>query len=353
MKRYLSTVIILAAAVGLLPAIPVCLGGKSAESSHAAEKPEQSAEDTSEAAEESADSEPEAEETAGYEYSGEPYKVLDVSTGEVLEVPERDYVIGAVCAEMPASFSEEALKAQAVAAHTYAERQRMRERQSPTAELNGADFSNDTSKYQGYFTQEQAKQYFGDRFDESYAKISAAADEVLPYLITYNDEPIISAFHSMSSGRTESAENAWGASVDYLVPVDSSYDVYAPKYMEDVRYEKDVLRNKLETAFEGVTLGDDMTSWLSIGQVSDSGTVLTATVGDKTVSGNDVRTALSLRSPCFEVKFDGDAAIITTKGYGHGVGMSQYGANAMASQGSTWQDIISHYYPACEIVSLY
>lgn len=102
MKRYLSTVIILAAAVGLLPAIPVCLGGKSAESSHAAEKPEQSAEDTSEAAEESADSEPEAEETAGYEYSGEPYKVLDVSTGEVLEVPERDYVIGAVCAEMPA-----------------------------------------------------------------------------------------------------------------------------------------------------------------------------------------------------------------------------------------------------------
>lgn len=124
----------------------------------------------------------------------------------------------------------------------------------------------------------------------------------------------------MSSGRTESAENAWGASVDYLVPVDSSYDVYAPKYMEDVRYEKDVLRNKLETAFEGVTLGDDMTSWLSIGQVSDSGTVLTATVGDKTVSGNDVRTALSLRSPCFEVKFDGDAAVITTKGYGHGVG---------------------------------
>ena len=72
-----------------------------------------------------------------------------------------------------------------------------------------------------------------------------------------------------------------------------------------------------------------------------------------TVSGNDVRTALSLRSPCFEVKFDGDAAVITTKGYGHGVGMSQYGANAMASQGSTWQDILSHYYPACEIVSLY
>lgn len=348
MKSCISTVFVLALAVSVIPAVPVFMGGKAEKEPNPPKAEEVKAETKAEITE----TPTKAENELTYTYASEPYKVLDVSTGEVMEVSERDYVIGAVCAEMPASFCDEALKAQAAAAHTYAERQRMRERENPTAELGGADFSNDTSKYQGYFTQEQARQYFGESFDESYSKISTAADEVLPYLITYNDEPIISAFHSMSAGMTESAENAWGSAVDYLIPVDSSYDMYAPKYMEDVRYERDVLKNKLETAFDGVNLGEDITKWLAVEQVSESGTVLTASVGDRKVSGNDIRTALSLRSPSFEVKYDGDAVIITTKGYGHGVGMSQYGANAMASQGSTWQEIIGHYYPNCEIMEL-
>lgn len=348
MKNCISTVFVLALAVSVIPAVPVFMGGRTEKE----QLPPRAAEAKAETEAEAETTEAEAKAVLPYTYASEPYKVLDVSTGEVMEVSERDYVIGAVCAEMPASFCDEALKAQAAAAHTYAERQRMRERENPTAELGGADFSNDTSKYQGYFTQEQARQYFGESFDESYAKISAAADEVLPYLITYNDEPIISAFHSMSAGKTESAENAWGSAVDYLIPVDSSYDMYAPKYMEDVRYERDVLKNKLETAFEGINLGDDITKWLAVEQVSESGTVLTASAGDRKVSGSDIRTALSLRSPSFEVKYDGEGVIITTKGYGHGVGMSQYGANAMASQGSTWQEIIEHYYPNCEITEL-
>ena len=134
--------------------------------------------------------------------SEQPYKVLEVSTGEILEVPVRDYVIGAVCAEMPASFHSEALKAQAAAAHTYAERQRMHEQKFPTPELCGADFSTDVSQYQGYYTKEQAKQFFGADFEKNYQRISDAADEVMDYVITYNDEPIISAFHSMSPGMT-------------------------------------------------------------------------------------------------------------------------------------------------------
>jgi stage II sporulation protein D len=143
-------------------------------------------------------------------FSDKPYKVLDTESGQVMEVSVRDYVIGAVCAEMPASFGEEALKAQAVAAHTYAERQRLRESESPTPELMGVDFSDDTSKYQGFFTKEEIKERFGDRFERDYGKISAAADEVLPYILTYDEAPIIAAFHSMSAGFTESAENAWG-----------------------------------------------------------------------------------------------------------------------------------------------
>ena len=283
--------------------------------------------------------------------SDEPYKVLDVATGEILEVPVREYVIGAVCAEMPASFHSEALKAQAVAAHTYAERQRMHEREAPTSELMGADFSNDTARYQGYFTEAQAKKVLGADFEKNYSRISECADEVIDYIITYKDEPIISAFHSMSSGMTESAENVWGTAVDYLVPVDSEYDLNAPKYTDEIRYSREVMQYKLENAFQGVVLGENMVGWLVVREVSDQGTVLHADVGNMSVTGNDVRNALSLRSPCFEVKYEGDEAVITTKGFGHGVGMSQYGANSMAAEGRTWQEILEHYYTGCEITS--
>ncbi|MDE7105180.1 MAG: stage II sporulation protein D [Ruminococcus sp.] len=279
----------------------------------------------------------------------EAYKVLDITSGQVLEVPVRDYVIGAVCAEMPAVFEEEALKAQAVAAHTYAERQHLLENDNPTPELSGADFSNDTSKYQGYFTESQIKHYFGENYEEYYNKISNAVDEVLPYIITNNEQPIIAAFHSMSSGITESAENVWGAEVDYLVPVDSSYDKSAPRYTEEVSIDKAFLKNSLETYFSDINLGDDINEWIIPAEISDSGMVLTALVGGKTVTGNDIRTALELRSADFEIEYTDEKAIITTRGFGHGVGMSQYGANAMAEKGSSWQEILNHYYTNCEI----
>lgn len=328
MKRYFYTLLLIAFSVVILPALPVFF------SDSAVAVPEISAE---------------INRKEKSSYKGEPYKVLDVSTGEVMEVDERTYVIGAVCAEMPATFAEDALKAQAVSAHTYAERQRLRERANPTPELCGADFSNDTNKYQGYFTESQALQYYGDNFKTYYEKISSAVDDVLPYVITYNDEPIISAFHSMSSGKTESAENAWGMPVDYLIPVDSSSDTSAPRYIDTVKYEKETLRQLLAEKFSGVILSDDFTSWIRINEVSESGTVLSAMVGDMKVSGNDIREALALRSACFEISFENETLTVTTRGFGHGVGMSQYGANAMANEGKTWREILLHYYPDCEI----
>ena len=277
------------------------------------------------------------------------YRVLDVSTGEIMEVSKKDYVIGAVCAEMPATFEEEALKAQAVTAHTYAERQCLREKENPTPELCGADFSNDTNKYQGYFTLNQAKQFYKDNFDIYYTKISEAVSEVWDYTIYYEDEPIVAAFHSMSNGKTESAENVWGSDVAYLQSVDSSQDTSAPKYLDEVEYEVDVVKNKLTQTYPNIVLDEDYTKWFEIKELSEAGTVLSIRVGDMEISGTDLRSVLLLRSASFEVKCEDNKITFTTKGYGHGVGMSQYGANAMAQEGKTWEQILAHYYPECTI----
>lgn len=348
MKKYFPFILLFAASVIAIPAIPVYLNGKSENSA-----PDCSASEYDDRSGSGSDSEP-SEEIRDENNNASPassgtYKVLDVSSGEVIEISAEEYVIGAVCAEMPATFEPEALKAQAVAAHTYAERQRLKELENPDPELCGAYFSNDTSKYQGYFTINQAKQYFGENFEVNYNKIKTACDEVCKFIITYEDEPIISAFHSMSPGKTESAENVWGASVEYLVPVDSSFDTSAPKYLEETRYEKSVLQSKLASSFPDAVLGDDFTKWITVAEVSDSGTVLKADAGGKIVSGNDIRTALALRSACFEIKYEGEEAVFITKGYGHGVGMSQYGANSMASEGKSWREILDHYYPGCTI----
>ncbi|MCR5600462.1 MAG: stage II sporulation protein D [Ruminococcus sp.] len=337
MKKLIAAALLLAASVTVLPAVPACISGDS-HISAASRSPEDEAAAPALKVKNPKES-----------FSPKPYKVLDTVSGQVIEVPVRDYVIGAVCAEMPASFEPEALKAQAVAAHTYAERQRMRRGDSSAAELNGADFSNDPSKYQGYYTKEQAREHLGDSFAESYQKIAAAVDEVLPYIITYDDTPIIAAFHSMSSGFTESAENAWGAPVEYLVEVDSRSDLTAPKFREEKRFTIDEMKTSLEAAFPDVTLSEDTDAWLVPQTISDAGTVLTASVGDRTVTGNDIRTALSLRSAAFDVRCECGEFVITTKGFGHGVGMSQYGANAMAADGRNWREILQHYYPSCTI----
>ncbi|MBQ8960385.1 MAG: stage II sporulation protein D [Ruminococcus sp.] len=328
MKRDLLSLVIIAVSAAGIPALPAVISGD--EQPGTPEIREFSDLDT-------------------VEEAPEPYRVLDTATGEVTEVPVRDYVIGAVCAEMPAAFEEEALKAQAAAAHTYAERLRLRRLSSPDPELKGADLSNDTSKYQGYLTLDQIRTYYGEDFDEYYEKVSRAADEVLPYIITYEDEPIISAFCSMSSGMTESAENAWGEAVDYLVPVESPQDVNAPRFLEEAQFSQEVLREKLSSAFGEPDLSGDMGDWVKILQVSPSGTVLRASVGGIDVTGGELRTALGLRSAAFDWSVQGGTAVFTTKGYGHGVGMSQYGANAMAQAGSTWQEIIAHYYPGCTV----
>ena len=126
-------------------------------------------------------------------------------------------------------------------------------------------FSNDPAEYQAFFTENQAKQYYGAQFDTYYATIAEAVDEVLPYLLTYEEEPIIAAFCSMSAGQTESAETVWGQAVPYLVPVDSAADESAPHFLEEVSFSKDDLQKAMKTiAPKAKFPADQPESWLTV-----------------------------------------------------------------------------------------
>lgn len=287
----------------------------------------------------------ETEETE--EITGKNYRVLDMETGEILEISVRDYLIGAVGAEMPVSFEEEALKAQTVAAHTYAERQAELSDRRP--ELNGADFSDDASQYQAFYTKEELQKLYSDRFEEYYEKLETCVDAVLNEILIYQDEPIIAAFHAMSGGKTESAKNVWGSEIIYLQSVDSSPDREAPQFEQEVSYTAEEVKTMLTASREGLFLGTDVEHWFGEPECSEAGTVMQIAVGTSIFTGQELRNIFSLRSAIFTVEYEDGNFIFTTKGYGHDVGMSQYGANAMAKNGANYQEILYYYYPETEL----
>ncbi len=352
MKSYISAAAIFAALLVTIPAAPLAVtelrASAGSEPAAAVYKTDESDKNDEKQTDKPKEDEDNDKDNKKEKSKQEAFKVLDITTGKVEEISVYDYIVGAVCAEMPATFEPEALKAQAVAAHTYAQRQKEKALTSPDKELNGAYFSNDSSKYQAYFTANQAKQYYGDNYEQYIKKIREAVSDVEDEILVYENEPIIAAFHSMSSGTTESAENVWGSKVEYLIPVESDYDTEAPKYMEEYEYTADEVKERLENAFDGIKLGDKPEEWFSDVSKSKSNTVLEIKAGNLTVTGQQIRAALSLRSASFDIEYD-DGFKITTRGYGHCVGMSQYGANSMAKDGKTYKEILEHYYPNTEL----
>lgn len=281
------------------------------------------------------------------------FKVLDCQTNTVFDISARDYVIGVICAEMPASFEQEALKAQAVASYTYAVRQTLDEIEKPTQELFGANFSDDPQKYQAFYTDEEIHHALGENYDEYYSKISEAVDSVFGQVIIYNEEPIVAAFHAMSSGKTESSQNIWGQQLDYLVAVESAGDEQCEGFALQYTFTAEQMRDLITQNVEGADLSGEPEQWLQIVCVSDSKTVLQINVGNVPLTGTQLRSILNLRSAAFDVAYSQENGfVITTYGFGHGVGMSQFGANEMAKNGYTYNQILSHYYPQTKIAKI-
>lgn len=282
------------------------------------------------------------------------FKLLLTDSGKVVELSASDYIKGVVAAEIPMDYETEAIKAQAVAAHTYALRMRDVQKSGEDSSLNGADFSDDPSRFQAYVSREEFNKMYGDKAEEYWKKCSDAVDEVIGKVMLYEEQPIAAAFHSTSSGKTESAEVVWGNAFAYLVPVESTEDESAPGYLYEKKMTYAEVEEALKKAYPDIVLGGEKADLFKIEKTSESGTVTEAKVGSMTLSGVQIRSALSLRSAGFTVSYqeDGDSYTFKTKGLGHGVGMSQYGANEMASSGKKYEEILKHYYTGIELADL-
>ena len=278
------------------------------------------------------------------------YNVYCCESGEIQEIPVRDYILGAVAAEMPISFEPEALKAQAVAAHTYAERQRLSA--AGREELHGADFSDDPAKFQAFLTEDELRERWGTHFDVNHARLSTIVDEVVETVLTYEDEPIIAAFHAMSTGHTDAAGTVWGAEIAYLQGVESPADKDAPQFEQTVEFSPDETGDRLQKAHPALHLDSEPETWFGEPTVSEGETVLSIPVADGLFTGQELRSLFDLRSAAFTVRYEKNRFVFTTHGFGHNVGMSQYGANVMAKSGKTYQEILAYYYPSAVLTAL-
>ncbi|HMM20890.1 MAG TPA: stage II sporulation protein D [Selenomonadales bacterium] len=270
---------------------------------------------------------------------------------QIVEMTLEDYVKGVVAAEMPAEFELEALKAQAVAARTYAVKNMTLFGGSGVAEHPGADVSTDIRQGQAWLGPAQLKNRWGPfQFDRYWNKISQAVEETRGLVVTYNGEPINAVFHSTSGERTASAKEVWGFDYPYLQSVECTWDKKSPRYNETKDYTFAELEQRLGADCGVVSaIQSGSADVARILDHTESGRVDKVRIGSKIISGIDIRQKLELRSANFSIELKPDRLVFTSIGYGHGVGMCQYGANGMAKEGRDYRQILTYYYKGVAI----
>lgn len=293
-----------------------------------------------------------AERTGAQYRISEPFVIYDLATQRLCRVNQRDYLIGAVCAEMPPDFHTEALKAQAVAAHSYAIFEKKQQETNPDPANFGGDFTVDTANWKRYVPRQAVEERFGERFEQWYPKIEAAVDAVLDQMLVYEGEAVVAAYHSMSNGHTEAASNVWQGSAPYLVAVESPGDLLAPDFEVTIQIPASQVRQALLAAHPALDLSGPPEEWFGAETRSDSGYMTEIWVGGAPLAGQELRRLLGLRSTSLEIHCSGEMFTFVSTGYGHGVGLSQYGADYLARQGMDYREILAHYYPGTELLQM-
>lgn len=260
--------------------------------------------------------------------------LLNESDGSIKNVNIEDYIIGVVAAEMPASFEPEALKAQAVAARTYAMYKK---------ETRNLDYDLIIgTKDQAYQTNEELLKKWGVSFFKNYLKVRDAVLATEGEILTYNGQTINAFYFSMSNGYTENVESVFKSDLPYLKSVPSTWDNESIKNYEFTKtISKEDFCKSLEISCDNIKIENI--------QKTSSNRVASLTINDKTFLGTKVRSLLGLRSTDFTIECLDNDIKITTKGYGHGVGMSQYGANGMAKENHNYKEILNYFYQNTEI----
>lgn len=273
-------------------------------------------------------------------------RLLHKETGEVEEVAIDDYIYNVVSAEMPVSFDIEALKAQAIVARTYTIYKALNPKH------DNADICDDSTCCQAWISKEDrlAKWEESER-ETNWVKIEQCVDETKGKIITYNNEPINAFFHANSGGTTEIPVNVWGGGTNlpYLQAVETAGEEGYTQYASEVILTQEELINKLKEKYQDIQINFDDEEDLKILEYTDSNRVKTVKFGNHEISGVEARTLLGLKSTNFKIEKQDNNIKFSVIGYGHGVGMSQTGADAMAKQGSTFEDIIKHFYTGVEI----
>ena len=276
------------------------------------------------------------EERASDETAAERLNVSVIGNdGQRREMNLDSYLISVLLCELPASFSDEAIKAQAVVARTYT----LRQQEIGTKHLT-ADVCADPGCCQGFIA---PNDYIAEGGSETFvARVSDAVLETDPMVLQYNGAIIEATYFSCSGGKTEDAVAVWGTEIPYLKSAESPGEEISENFVRTVTFSSDQFRELLSL--------EENVSLIPKNVVYTSGNgVATAEIGGTIYKGTELRKLLGLRSTCFAMTMVGNNVVITTKGYGHRVGMSQYGAEAMARQGASFEEILKHYYQGAEL----
>ena len=269
-------------------------------------------------------------------------KVASANSNNITEMSLREYLIGVIAAEINPAYHEEAIKAQIVAAHTKLEYTKLHK----TDILKDADITDSPASHQGFLSEDEQKEKWGDNYKVYRAKIEECVDETINIILTYENEPINAVFHAISNGQTENASDVWGGDYPYLVSVQSAGDKLSTAYKSEVAVTSEEFKKKIND--KSVDLSENPEKWVKKITNTDTGMVKEIVIGNKSFKGTEIRTLFGLKSSTFAIKHSDGNFIFTVCGYGHGVGMSQYGANHMAQQGFSYKEILNHYYQNTE-----
>lgn len=292
--------------------------------------------------------EEEKQETEKYDYSKyKTIKLYHVKTSQTEELSLDDYLYGVVSSEMPASFEKEALKAQAIVARTYTIYQITKSK----GKHGDADICDDYKCCQAWISKEdRLAKWSENEAEANWNKIVEAVDSTQGKIITYNGSPIDAFFHSNSGGITETASNVWGGdNFPYLQSVQTSGEDGYTQYSSEVEFSQSEFIDKIKTKHPDFEIDFNDNSCVQILEYTESGRIRTIKFGNIQIAGTEARTLLGLKSTNFSFEIVDGKIKFKVLGYGHGVGMSQTGADSMAKAGSSAEEIIKHFYSGVEI----